>query len=440
MRGLLLFVVILGSLPYCLSRPWIGVLVFSWISYMNPHRYAWGPIRTFPVALVVALVTIIGLALTQDRSRLTRDTATVLLVALWTLFTFTTFFAFNPNWAQYELTQVSKILLMTFVTLMLINNPAKLRYLLLVIALSVGLVGLKGGIWAIASGGANRVYGPEGSFLFDNNDVALAMNMTLPLLLFLSKDEPHSWIRWLLRACFGMSVVAIIFTYSRGGFVTMVFVGFMLLVKAKYKSIAVIALLIGLLAVMPLIPQKWSDRMDTISHGEEDRSAHGRINAWRTGLNIALDRPLVGGGFKTWTPQVFARYSPEPGNVRDVHSNYFEMLAEQGFIGLALYLMLLGHCLWSLSNLKSKIFGNPALQWAQYYPDMLQGAILAYMVGGAFLGRAYFDFFYHLVAATVILRRLVLNQLAASRKSPTSESTPSVFSGRLRPQEHVGLS
>jgi len=345
----------------------------------------------------------------------------VLMAALWVLFVFTTFFAFNQQWAWYELNQVSKILLMIFLTIILINNSIKLRYLFLVIALSVGLIGLKGGIWAIASGGANRVYGPDGSFLADNNDIALALNMTVPLLLYLSKDEPRNWLRWLLRACFGMSIVAIIFTYSRGGFVTMVLVGIMLFIKAKYKSLAVMTLLAGLLLLLPLIPQKWSNRMDTISQGEEDRSAHGRINAWRTGLNIALDRPFTGGGFKTWTPQVFARYSPEPSNIRDVHSNYFEMLGEQGFIGLALYLMLLLYCLLCLAHLKWRVIRDPDLRWALYYPDMLQTSILAYMVGGAFLGRAYFDFFYHLVAATIILRRIVLEHAVKSSRTVVSK-------------------
>jgi len=343
------------------------------------------------------------------------------MAALWALFAFTTLFAFNEKWAQYELNQVSKILLMTFVTIMLINDSTKLRYLLLVMALSVGLIGLKGGIWAIASGGANRVYGPDGSFLSDNNDIALALNMSLPLLLYLSKDEPRKWLRWLLRGCFGMSIVAVVFTYSRGGFVAMIVVGFLLLIKAKYKSLAVMTLLAGMLLLLPLIPQKWSDRMDTISHGDQDRSAHGRINAWRTGLNIALDRPFTGGGFKTWTPQVFARYSPEPGNIRDVHSNYFEMLGEQGFIGLALYLLLLGNCLWMLTLTKWRIVRDSTLKWAQHFPDMLQTSIIAYMVGGAFLGRAYFDFFYYLVAATIILRRIVLEHSPKGSRTVVSK-------------------
>jgi probable O-glycosylation ligase (exosortase A-associated) len=278
----------------------------------------------------------------------------------------------------------------------------------LVLTLSVGLVGLKGGIWAIATGGTEHVRGPDNSFMSDNNDVALAFNMTLPLLYYLGKGEPRQWLRWLLRGCFVMTIIATIFTYSRGGFVALVLVGCMLMIKARYKSLAVVTLVCGSLAATVIIPDKWTNRMETIQTYEQDRSAQGRLNAWAMAWNLALDRPLTGGGFETWVPSMFARYAPDPNNVRDVHSTYFEMLGEQGFIGLALYLMLLAYVLVTLSRLKWAIRRNSNLQWAYYYPDMLQVAILAYMVGGAFLGRAYFDLFYHLVAATIILKNLIM--------------------------------
>jgi probable O-glycosylation ligase (exosortase A-associated) len=418
MRGIVIFFLVLGSLPYSLQQPWIGVLVFSWISYMNPHKYAWGPVRSFPLALIIVLVTLIGMTATKDKWRLPRDPATVLMILLWVMFVFTTPFAFNQLAAWPQLEKVSKILLMTFVTIMLINSQLKLRYLLLVIALSVGLIGLKGGIWVFLSGGVNRVYGPAGSFLADNNDLALGLNMTLPLLLYLSKDEPRQWLRWLLKGCFVMTFVAIVFTYSRGGFLAMVLVSCLLLIKARYKAVAGIILMMGVVALLFLAPQKWSERMDTIETYQEDASAMGRINAWHTAINIALARPLTGGGFETWIPSVFSRYSPQAWNVRDVHSSYFEILGEHGFIALGLYLGLLGYALLTATRLKWIIRRNPNLLWAQHYPDMIQVSIFAYMLGGAFLGRAYFDLFYHMIAALVILRQLVLQNQMATAAEP----------------------
>jgi probable O-glycosylation ligase (exosortase A-associated) len=421
MRSVAVILIIFGSLPYILIQPWIGVLVFDWISYMNPHRYAWGFIRHSPVAMIVAIATLIGLVLTKDKNRIPKDISIILMVLLWLVFFFTTCFAMSQRDAWPQLEQVSKIFFMIFISVVLINDAKKLRYLLLVMALSLGLIGIKGAIWVMLSGGANRVYGPEGTFIGDNNDLALALNMALPLLLYLSKGEPRKWLKSLLMASFAMSIVSIIFTYSRGGFVALALVSFLLLIKAKYKSLAVIVLGVGCLLALWVIPDQWSNRMNTIQTYEQDGSAMGRINAWKMAWNLALDRPFTGGGFQAFTFSNFRTYAPEPDNVHDAHSNYFEMLGEQGFIGLGLYLALIASCIIRLRFFKSRIRRNPDLQWAQHYPDMLQVSMIAYVVGGTFLGRAYFDMFYQLVGAMVILKRLVEPVTVSSSKVAAQE-------------------
>jgi probable O-glycosylation ligase (exosortase A-associated) len=332
------------------------------------------------------------------------------MMLLWMVFVFTTFFAFNQASAWPYLLQVSKIFLMIFVTMMVINTPEKYRYLLLVIGLSVGLIGLKGGIWAIVTGGQHRVYGPAASFMADNNDFALALNMALPMLFYLAKDENRPWLKLALKISFVFGLIAVIFTYSRGGFLTMGLVVCLLLFKAKYKSLAIVCVAIGFLIATWIVPQKWSTRMETIETYEQDNSARGRIIAWKMAWNLALDRPLTGGGFNTFIQPVYARYSTDdPGSARDVHSIYFEMLGEQGFIGFGLFLLIILSCLTTIVSLKRQVKRTSNLHWALHYPDMLQVSIAAYLVGGTFLGRAYFDMFYHLVASIAILQRLALD-------------------------------
>jgi putative inorganic carbon (hco3(-)) transporter len=426
MRGTVVLIIIFGSLPYCLTQPWIGVLVFSWISYMNPHRYAWGAVQTFPVAMIVAITTLVGLAITRDKAPIPRDSSLFLMLLLWLMFCVSTIFAIDQTEALAQLIQTSKIFLMIFVSIILINDAKKLRYLFLIIALSLGLIGIKGGIWAILSGGSQRVYGPAGTFIGDNNDLALALNMGLPMLFYLSKDESRRWLKLLLKFAFALNIVAIVFTYSRGGFLALALVLFLLMIKAKYKSMAVITLSMGCVLGLWLIPAKWTDRMNTIQTYEEDRSAMGRINAWHMAWNLALDRPFTGGGFEAFTPTTFRMYAPNPKDYHDAHSNYFEMLAEQGFIGLGLYLLLIASCIIKLRIFKSRVLHDADLRWARHYPDMLQVSMMAYILGGAFLGRAYFDLFYHLIGASVVLNRLMLQQRShyLSLKTTMSPVTP----------------
>jgi probable O-glycosylation ligase (exosortase A-associated) len=415
MRGTLVLIIVIGSLPKCLFQPWIGVLMFSWISFMNPHKYAWGPARSFPVALVVAIATLVGLAMTRDKQRLPIDRLTVFLLLLWLVFVISTLFAINQQMAWPHLIETSKILLMIFVSMLLINDQRKLRYLFLVVAFSLGLIGLKGSLFAIMSGGAHRVYGPEGTFIGDNNDLALALNMALPLMFYLWKSEKKLWVRTALKISFVMSIVATIFTYSRGGFLALGVVGFMLMIKARHKALAVIMLGLAIVIGTLVVPTQWSNRMGTIKTYEQDQSALGRLNAWATAWNLAVDRPFFGGGFQVFfVRDVFRKYAPDPSDVRDVHSSYFEMLGEQGFVGLGLYLALISTMLMGLTSLKWRLRRSPEMEWAQYYPDMLQVSLFAYIIGGAFLGRAYFDLFYQLVAATVVLKTLVYREIATN--------------------------
>ena len=148
--------------------------------------------------------------------------------------------------------------------------------------------------------------------------------------------------------------------------------------------------------------------MDTIQTYEEDASAMGRINAWRLAWNAALDNPLTGTGFEGLKWGAGARWDYAPDNsgpiAGDVHSIYFEVLGEHGFIALAIYMSLFASVLISMQKIKRQFKNIKSCSWICNYADMIQVSILAYMAGGVFLGRAYFDLFYHLVIIGVLVK------------------------------------
>ncbi|HEU4724435.1 MAG TPA: putative O-glycosylation ligase, exosortase A system-associated, partial [Candidatus Eisenbacteria bacterium] len=370
MRDYILLAIILAGVPFALTRPFIGVLYWSWISYMNPHRLTWGVAYNFPAAMVIGGATLLGLLFTKDRTKLPLERETMLLITLLILYVVTTSFALFPAaaWARFD--QIAKILLMTFVTMMLITNRDRLRTFLLVIALSVGFFGAKGGIFSIRSGGADRIYGPPGSFLEDNNDLALAIVMVLPLLFYLARDERRTWVKWGLRATGLLSILAVLFTYSRGGFVGLAAISGWGLLKSKKKALGIIVLVIALIGGSFFLPEQWLNRMQTIGD-TSDMSALGRINAWMFAYNLATTR-VFGGGFDTFSPTLFLRYAPDPTDFHAAHSIYFEMLGEQGFPGLLLFLTILASAFLSLQGLGRRYRKWPGLQWAASYADMLQ--------------------------------------------------------------------
>ncbi|MEK6528783.1 MAG: putative O-glycosylation ligase, exosortase A system-associated [Nitrospirota bacterium] len=412
MRDIILFAIIFGLIPFCFLRPWIGILVFSWISYMNPHRFTWGPAYDFPFAKIVAIVTIIGLFFTKDKIPLPKTRETILIILMGIYFTVTNFYAIYPEaaWIQWE--KVIKILFMTLITIVLINDRRKLKYFVMVIAFSIGFLGVKGGIFSFVTEGAFRVYGPPGSFFADNNDMALALNMILPFLYFLMMDEENRRLRLVFGGTFIMSIISVVFTYSRGGFISLAAVIPLLLLKTRYKFILIPAVLVILMTGTLFIPEQWFNRIETIKTYNESRAAMGRINAWYTAWNVAKDRPFVGSGFEGLRGTTRFIYSPEPESTAgDVHSIYFEILGEHGFVAFGLFSALILYTFATIHKLRKNSTIDSKFRWIDSYLNMFQISLVAYMVGGLFLGRAYFDLFYHLVAMVVIAKVLINKEI-----------------------------
>jgi len=422
MRDFIIVGIILGAAPACLFNPFFGVLMWSWIAYMNPHRFTWGFAYNFPVALVIAIPTLAGTLFTRQTNRrfVTREFALLLTFWVWMCITFyhasqTPVLSDHQIDAQADLVIISKVLLMTFLTILLTTTKERLRYLILVTALSFGVLAIKGGIFGLASGGHYRVFGPPDSFIGDNNDFGLAMNMALPMLFFLGRDEKNKTLRMVLRFATLLGVVAILLTYSRGALIGLGVVLAAIAVKTRHKMLAGFSLALLALMVVSFAPPAWSDRMGNLFAGNLDQSAEQRLASWGFAWNLAKEFPITGGGVETFTPQLFSRYSTTemPGGFASSgpHSIYFQVLGEQGFVGLGLFLALLMSCWFSLRKLRRLSRKQPVLEWMEPYTHMFEIGLLGFMVSGAFLGRAYFDLFFQLVATTVILRVLCRQEI-----------------------------
>ena len=404
MRDLFVVGVIFGLLPFVLRRPWLGILLWSWLGYMNPHRLAWGFAYNLPFSMIVGLVTIAAFMASKEKKDMpwTRETIFLLIFVAWMLFT--TFFAFYPDVAWMQWDKVWKIQLMIFLTALIITDRDKLHWLLWVIVLSFGFYGIKGGIFTIINGGAYRVQGPSETFITGNNELALALVMTIPLIRYLHLQDTRKWMKAGLAAAMVLTGVAAIGSQSRGGLVAMVAMGIFLWLKSRNKIVTGLYMAVAVGIIASVMPQEWYDRMNTINTYQEDQSAQGRINAWHTAFNVAKDR-VTGGGFEMWRPPVFRQYAPDPYNVRDVHSIYFEIMGEQGFIGFALF-MLLGLLAWlRAQQIIKRCKKDPDKKWAADLAAMIQVSLIGYAAGGDFLGMGYFDLPYHLMIILVLVAK-----------------------------------
>jgi len=425
MRDFLVVMIVLGSVPLILIRPQVGIIMWFWLGMMNPHRLTWGYAQEFRVALVVGIATLLAWLYSRE-PKAPPNTATV-----WTLVAFTfwvsvaALFAIHPEVAIPKWEEIIKILLMTFVTMCIVQTRERIDQLVWVIVVSLGIYGVKGGLFTIVTGGHYRVYGPEGSFIEENNALALALIVLLPLMQYLRVNAKLPWVRLGLMASMGLTIIAILASYSRGALVGIAMTLGFLLLKAKRRFLTLI-LTGGMLVVGLLIaPAEWYERMDTIPDYQQDESAEGRFDAWNFAYRLALDHPFVGGGQLIGTDdKLFKQYVPTAPTARAAHSIYFEVLGETGFVGLGLFLLLLLASYRAGSTIIRLTRNRPDLAWARSLAAMLQVSIVGYATTGAFLSLGFFDLFYALVAIVTVTLVVVRKEVAKSPASAGAATGP----------------
>jgi probable O-glycosylation ligase (exosortase A-associated) len=413
-----------------LVEPFVGVALWTWISVMNPHRMTWGFAFNFPFAQVVALVTLAGLAVSWRKLKLPIKPLTVTLFLFWLWMSLSYLLAFHVAASTDMYLRITKTLLMTFVALAAVRSEKQIRIFVWIFTLSVIFFGVKGGIFTIVTGGASRVYGPADSHIADNNAISVALVMMIPLAYFLFQESKRTIVRLALLAAILLSAIAVLGSYSRGAFVAIS----SMLVFLIWHSRRRVAFLVVAAAIAPallmVMPDKWFDRIHSISNYANDGSVLGRFNAWSMAWNLALDRPFTGGGFAVYEPDIFARYAPVPKDIHSAHSIYFQMLGEHGFVGLALFLAL-GFMMWRTANqVIRQSREHQETRWRANLASAIKVSIIGFAVGGITVNIGYWDVVYYELVLMVALQQLCLDE-AEARTRRVARAAPGTITGAL---------
>jgi len=408
MRDLVLLAICVAGALYALRRPWVGAVMSVWFSVMSPHKtFGWSAAE-WPLASLVAVATLIGVLFSRDKRNPVLGPPVAALLCLWIWICITLPFSLYFD-ASLELWERSmKIFLMVFVVLMVVDDRRKLDVLIAVLVFSLAYFGVKGGVFTIATGGNYRVWGP-GGFVEGNNELALALVTILPIVRYLQMQATNKMLKHVGTATLLLMPATILGSHSRGALLALGAMGLFLWFKSERKAFGGIVIVAVGAAALALMSEQWWSRMDTIAEYKQDESAMGRINAWWVAWNIAMDR-ITGGGFMMYRPDVMAKYAPDPTQNRAAHSIYFQVMGEQGFIGLALFLSI-GVLTWLTCRKLIKIGrATPGDKWAADLGAMVQVSMVGFGVGGAFLSLAWYDLPYYLMAIAVLALDVVRRQ------------------------------
>ncbi|MBC7951775.1 MAG: putative O-glycosylation ligase, exosortase A system-associated [Rhodospirillaceae bacterium] len=427
MRDIILVLGLLSMVPLVLRFPFAGVLAWGWLSLMNPHREVYGFAMGQPFNSAIAMLTLAAWAFSKERKEWPGDRLSWVLVALGLWMTFNSLFAVEPDWSWPLWDRTIKILVFVLLLGAMVVTKARLHATIWVMVISLGYYGVKGGVFTILTAGANKVLGPENTIIADNNHLALAIVMLLPLVNYLRLHTANRLARLGLGAAMALQVLTVLGSYSRGGIVALAVTAGYFWLRSKRKAALLLAGSVVFALAFSVMPPAFFERMDSIQDAAQDQSFRGRLVSWEVCARYAKDHFPFGAGFSgTERKSVYNSYFPDE-TTHAAHSIYFQVLGEHGVPGLLLYLSAVALGFLNCRAVMRQTSDRAGFAWAYDLANMSGVSLLAFCTGGAALSMAYYDGFLMLLVMMASLRKLTAVKTApalprgrrAARTTPT---------------------
>ena len=425
MLDLFLAAFVLGWLAIGLRRPFLWVLVYLYVDIVAPQKISYFLLASLPISLIAFLAAAVGWMLTDDKRDSRFTVRQGLILVLLAYCGMTTLSADFLNEAADKWSWVWKALVFASFLPLTLRTRLRFEAVALTLVLSAGSIIITGGIKTVFSGGG---YGSLHFFVNDNTGlyegsiiscVAIAI---IPLIWWLVNHGtiyPKNRIVKLFGAALTFACLLIpVGTQARTGLLCIALLFLLSLRSVKRRFLYVGSMVALALIAVPFLPASYTKRMDTIGNHRADESASTRVAVWMWTLDYVKDHPF-GGGFEAYRAnrlKIEMRDAQTSGNTTDIelketidkgrayHSSYFEMLGEQGWPGLVLWLTIQVMGLWQMERLRrrwkrkaSAEGAGPDVQWQAPLANALQQAQLIYLLGGAFLGIAYQPFILMLI-------------------------------------------
>lgn len=426
MRDIILVVFLFFAIYYSFKRPFIGVAAWVWIALMAPAQWAFGFSQSFRLNLTIVIVAFLSYLVARKKPHFefTSLHTLVFLFLFWMLVATIFHLRIDSTYAWDKFIEFTKVVMLFLFITLAIDTKKKVDTFVWAIVLAISAYAAMEAIKFILSGGGHRIVGKSG-ILADRNDLAVAINMCLPLVFYLWHVTKHKYLKLGLLGLGFLNVIAIVGTFSRGGFIGLSILAFAIWLKSNYKFVFFVLALIALPVAYQNAPSEWKERQSTIQTAStEDSSFIGRLWAWKIATLIALDNPATGGGFKATTdPVLWQLYAPDtmffgpietppiPVEIRPkaAHNIYFQVLASSGFVGLFLFLLMLLVCY--VKNFRNgKIAEKLGLDWISYLSKCINLSLIGYGITGMNVSLAYFDLVYAIFGVISVVTVIVANQ------------------------------
>jgi probable O-glycosylation ligase (exosortase A-associated) len=431
LRSLFILSIFLPGFYAALRSRYFALLMYLWFALFRPQDWIWVDITSLRLSLVLGLVLLVPAVIAGRFPNVTHPLSQGMLafVASTILSQLT---AVRPDlgWPWVDFTIRLVLTCMLLVTLS--SERIRLVGVVAVIACSLGFHASKAGLAYALGGGTRFADGLSGAFI-DNNGYALGTVMIIPLLLVTGQNiealYTGRWLPWLKRGMMlslPLCVLAVVGTYSRGGFValacsTLVFI---VLQRRRIPALTGLSVVLALGALFVPVPQSYLDRLETIRTYDEigEDSALSRPHFWRVGIRMGLEHPL-GVGLRQYE-QAYDDFDTSYGRYgakRSVHSSHVQVFAELGIIGAAIWVGLFAYGAVVCLRVRQQSMDPSLPPERRHFLFTMANALLTSMVGfvtgGAFLALALNDLTWLTFGLIAALDRV-------SREQPETAAAP----------------
>jgi probable O-glycosylation ligase (exosortase A-associated) len=434
LRNVFVFAIIALGVVYATQGPFYALLFYLWNAYFRPEDWVWsGTVGSLNLSFVIGVYLVLTAALSVRIFRINLRTG--LLLLFFTQIVVSTLMSEHVDVSWASLVEFSKVLLVSYLIVVLVSDHRRMRLTLLVIAFSLGFELAKQG-WAqtiLNPGGQNN---NTHSLLGDNNGIAMGAMMLAPIFDALALTASRRWEAYIHRVFLVGVVLRGITTYSRGGFLAAGVVGLFSFIRSPHKIRALVWIASIAIIINTVMPQQFWDRMDTIAAPVEkrDESENGRLHFWQVAISMAQANPLTGVGFDGYKSS-YQTYDPaaEYGTMRAVHSVWFGLMAELGYPGLFLFVTIWLLAVRACVRVSAAGKHDPSKRDLRLYANGLLTSLIAFAVGGSFLAAQYSEMLWHFFGLSSALHLLAVSEAPAHAivaAAPIDASLPSYSGGR----------
>lgn len=416
LRSLYVLAIYIAFIVLGASAPFVFTLGYVWVDAFGPQNITYYIMHDIPVSMVMAVCAIGGYVLLDRKSPPPLNFFVVMTVcfALWCTLS-TAFWAVAPvsAWTKWDWAFKS-VIFSTFLPFVF-RSRVQIESFFQIYIFSVLSQFLPIGAKTIISGGGYGIaLGLMGgnSGLAEGSTLATVCLMLVPIILYLRQHTiilKKSWMTDLLYAGVIAGAISCAFgTYERTALVAFAVMALGVWWRSRYKISGAAIGLCVLVVLGSFAADKWVDRMSTTVTYKQDSSALGRVLVWKWTLGFAMEHPF-GGGYDAFRIDriVYPGTDDDPTPVvehgKAFHSIYFEMLGEQGWPGLAVFLTIIFAALMSLRQVARKTRRIPELLWARDLAHALQTSLLTFCAGGAFVGMGFQPVLWYMLGMSACL-------------------------------------